>query len=141
MQVIQADQDRTRRGPLLEVPSDLGEPPGSRTGQLTTGIIAGEPGERPAQGRAQGEEGDRLAQLVRCSRGQGKALLRRFIGGVAEQQRLTDARLPVHQQHATCPPLSAPQQVTDQLLFRLTSAPDLPAGRWLPRRHPPAHSR
>ena len=92
-----------------------------------TGIIVDDC-ERLAQGRAQREERDRLAQLVRCPRGQGKALLRGLVGGVAEQQGLADARLPVHQHHAASPPLGASQQVTDQLLFRLTSAHNLCAG-------------
>ena len=141
VQVIQADQDRSRRGSLFEVRPYLGDPPRSRIRQITTGIIGGEPGERLTQGRAQREERDRLAQLVRCSRGQGKAVLRGLVGGVAEQQGLADTRLPVHQHHAASPPLSAPQQVTDHLLFRRTSAQNLPAGRSLPRRHPPARSR
>jgi len=141
VQVIQAHQDRSRRGPLFEVRSDLGHPPRSRSRQATTGIIGAELRGWLAQGRAQREERDRLAQLVRCPRGQGKTQLRRLIGGVAEQQGLADSRLPVHQHQAARPPLSTSQQVTDDLLFGLTSVQHLPAGRPLPPRYPPARFR
>ena len=141
VQVIEADQDGSRRGPLLQVRPYLGDPPRSRIGPVTTGIIGGQPGERLAQGRAQREERDRLAQRVRGSRGQRKALFRGLVDGVAEQPGLADARLPVHQHHAASTPLSAPQQVTDHLLLRLMPAHNLAAGRSLPRRHPPARSR
>ena len=141
VQVIQTDQDRSRRGALFEVRSYLGDPPRSCIRQIAAGIVSGWPGEPPAQGRAQREERDRLAQLVRCPRGQGKALLCRLVGGVAEQQGLADARLPVHQQHAASSPLSTPEEVTDDLLFGRASVQDIPAGWPLPWRHPPAHFR
>ena len=141
VQVIQADQDRSRRGPLFEVRPYLGDPPRSRIRQIAAGVVGGQPGERLAQGRAQREERNRLAQRVRGSRGQRKALVRCLVDGVAEQQGLADARLPVHQHHAASTPLSAPQQVTDHLLLRLMPAHNLAAGRSLPRRHPPARSR
>ena len=141
VQVIQADQDRSRRGPLFEVRSYLGRSTTQPHPAITTGIIGGELRGRLAQGRAQREERDRLAQLVRCPRGQGKAQLRCLVDGVAEQQGLADARLPVHQHHAARPLLSTPQEVADDLLFGRTSVHDLPAGRPLPRRHPPARFR
>ena len=134
LQVIQADQDRSHRGALFEVRPDLGDPPRSRIRQIATGIVSGWPGEPPAQR----EERDRLAQLVRGSRGQGKALLRALVCGVAEQQGSADARLPVHQQHAASSPLSTPEEVTDDLLFGRASVQHIPAGRPLPRLHPPA---
>ena len=101
-------------------------------------MIRGEPGELLTEDRAQRAERDRLGQLVRCSRGEGKAQLGCLLGGVAEQPGLADARLTVHEDHAARPPLSAPQQVTDDLLLGVASEQDLPAGRSLPRRYPAA---
>src|SRR5215813_10307714 len=76
VQVIQAHQDRSRCGSSLEVRSHLGDRPRRRVQRITSGIIGGDPGEWLTQGRAQFEERDRLAQLVRRGRGQGEPLLR-----------------------------------------------------------------
>ncbi len=141
LQVIQAHQDRNGRGPLFQVRSYLADPPCRRLRQIMIMAIRGEPGERLAQGRAQRGERDRPAQLVRCSRRQGKTLPRGLAGGAAEQQGLADARLPLHQHHTAQPPLSAPQQVTNYLLLRVTSAHHLIAGRSHRRRCHPARSR
>ena len=58
VQVIQAHQDRPRPGPLFQVRAYLGDPPRRVIRQVTTGMFGGEPGERPAQRRAQREERD-----------------------------------------------------------------------------------
>jgi hypothetical protein len=128
VQVIEADQDRSHRGPLLQLRSYPGHPPRRRVRLVTTGIVGGEPGERLTQGHPQREERDRPAQLARCCHGPGKAQPRCLVRGLAEQQGLADARLPVHQHHAAGPPLGTPQQVADHLLLRRTPAHDLPAG-------------
>ena len=70
MQVIQAYQDGDCRGPLFQVRLYLADPPRRRIRQITIGIIRCELGEWLTQGRAQGEERDRLAELVRCPRRQ-----------------------------------------------------------------------
>jgi hypothetical protein len=129
VQVIQAHQDRYCRSPLFQVRLYVADPPRGLIRQITTGIIGGGPGERLTQGCAQCEERDGPAQLVRCSRRQGKPLPRGFLGGLAQQQRLAHARLPLHQHHPAKPSLSTPQQVTEYLLLRLPSGYDLLAGR------------
>ena len=54
---------------------------------------------------------------------------RGLLGGLAQQQRLAHAWLPLHQHHPAKPSLSTPQQVTEYLLLRLPFGYDLLAGR------------
>jgi len=65
VQIIQADQDRSRRGSPLEVRPDLGDPPRGRVRPVTTGIIGADPGGRLTEGRAEREE--RVAAPVRLA--------------------------------------------------------------------------
>ena len=141
LQVIQAHQDRSRRGPLFQMRAHLADPPPGRVRQVTIGITGGEPGEWLTQRRAQREERERPAQLVGCSRRQGKTLPRCHADGLAQQQGLAYPRLSLHQHHTASPLLSSPQQVTDYPLLGLTSAHSLIAGISRPRRSFPACSR
>ena len=60
-----------------------------------------------------------------CSRRQRKPLPRCHVGGLAQQQGLSYPLLSLHQHHTADPLLCAPQQVTDYLPLRLTSAHNL----------------
>jgi hypothetical protein len=61
VQVIEAYQDRSRRGSLFEVRTYLGDPACGRIRPIAAGIIGGQLGERLAQRRAQHGKRDRLA--------------------------------------------------------------------------------
>ncbi len=140
LQVIQAHQDRIRRGPLFQVRADVADPPWRRIRRIVV-AVGGELGEWLRQGRTQREEGDRPAQLVRCSRRQREAVPAGLVAGLAQQQGLAHARLPLHQHHCAAPFLSAPQQVPDDLLLRRAPPHDLVAGRPESRCGGPAGSR
>src|SRR5277367_131073 len=128
VEVVETDQDRGHCGSLFEARSCLGNPPGDRIWSVTTRLVVGEPGERLTQRRAERGERDRLAELVRRSCDQGKALLGGLVGGVAEELRLAAAGLPVHQHQAASALLSTPQEVADHLLFRFATMDDLAVG-------------
>ena len=86
-------------------------------------------GERLTQGGAQREERDGPPELIRGPRRQRKPVLCRLVDAVAEQQGFAAARIPLHQHHAARAALGAPQQITDDPSFRLTSAHGLVGDR------------
>ena len=131
VQVIQAYQDGYCRSPLFQVRLYLADPPRGRIRPITIGIIGGGPGERLTQGCAQREERDGPAQLVRCSRRQGKPLSGGLLGGLAKRQRLANTWLPLHQHYPAGPSPGTPQQVMEYLPLRVASGFYLLAGRLL----------
>jgi len=65
LQVIQARQDRSRRGTLFQMCLHPADPPRRRIAQITIMTICSELGERLAKGCTQGAERNRPAQLIR----------------------------------------------------------------------------
>jgi hypothetical protein len=101
LEIIQADQDRSHRGPPLQV--------------------------RP-QGCARGEERDRPPQPVRCPRRQRETLPGCLAYGLAEQPGLADALLALDQDHAASPAPGAPQQLANGPPLRIAPVHDATIG-------------
>jgi hypothetical protein len=127
LQVIQADQDRSHRGPPFQVGPQSADPPGRRVQQPVRVVPRDEPAQR-LQGGAQGEERDRPAQPVRCPRRQRESLPGCLAYGLAEQPGLADALLALDQDHAAGPPLGAPQHVTNGPPLGITPVHDPAVG-------------
>ena len=128
LQVIQADQDRAGRGPLLQVGLQLADPPGGEVGRARA-----VPGTAAAQWlvqrREQGEERHVPAELVAAAGGQRESLAGRLPGGLAEQQRLPHPRVTVNEQDPAHTALRVPEQPPDQLPFGLAPTHGYMPGR------------
>ena len=127
LQVIQADQDRAGRGPLLQVGLQLADPPGGKVRRARA--VPGAAAQRLVQRGEQGEERHVPAELVAAAGGQREALAGRLPGGLAEQQRLPHPRVTVNQQYPAQTALRAPEQLPDQLPFGLAATHGYMPGR------------
>ena len=127
LQIIDADQDGCDRGPVDQMRVQRTDPRRDRIPGVV--LLRPAPGEWLAQRGQQGEERDRLAELIRCPGGQREppALSRAL--SLTQQQRLAGAQFPINQQHSLSPGGGPGQECVYGLPLRRAPAHRLQSSR------------